>query len=354
MPLSGGLDSCTVALIVYNMCYLLFNQLKKSQDPLYCARVTADDGAIGDQHLKAFRNNDKTIPTILTTSQKLSTGVDALNVRNIVLMRPVNSMIEFKQIIGRGTRLFDGKDYFTVLDFVKAYEHFNDPEWDGEPIAPEPPRTGMQGEGFEESGQPPIADGGNERPQKIVIKLADGKERTIQHMMATTFWSPDGRPMSAAQFVEKLFGELPLFFKDEDALRQLWSEPATRKALLEQLSEKGYGLEQLAEISASISAEKSDLYDVLAYVAFALPPITRQERVDAHKPDILPRYDAKLQAFIDFVLGQYVKQGVSELDQDKLGSLIALKYHTVNEAAETLGGVQAIRDTFVGFQKFLY
>ncbi len=332
----------------------LINQLKKSKDPLYCARVTADDGAIGDQHLKAFRNNDKTIPTILTTSQKLSTGVDALNVRNIVLMRPVNSMIEFKQIIGRGTRLFDGKDYFTVLDFVKAYEHFNDPEWDGEPIAPEPPRTGTQGEGFEEGEQPPIADGGNERPQKIVIKLADGKERAIQHMMATTFWSPDGRPMSAAQFVEKLFGELPLFFKDEDALRQLWSEPATRKALLEQLSEKGYGLEQLAEISASISAEKSDLYDVLAYVAFALPPITRQERVDAHKPDILPRYDAKLQAFIDFVLGQYVKQGVSELDQDKLGSLITLKYHTVNEAAETLGGVQAIRDTFVGFQKFLY
>ena len=332
----------------------LINQLKKSKDPLYCARVTADDGAIGDQHLKAFRNNDKTIPTILTTSQKLSTGVDALNVRNIVLMRPVNSMIEFKQIIGRGTRLFDGKDYFTVLDFVKAYEHFNDPEWDGEPIAPEPPRTATQGEGFEEGGQPPIADGGNERPQKIVIKLADGKERTIQHMMATTFWSPDGRPMSAAQFVEKLFGELPQFFKDEDALRQLWSEPATRKALLEQLSEKGYGLEQLAEISASISAEKSDLYDVLAYVAFALPPITRQERVDAHKPDILPRYDAKLQAFIDFVLGQYVKQGVSELDQDKLGSLITLKYHTVNEAAETLGGVQAIRDTFVGFQKFLY
>ena len=109
----------------------LINQLKKSTDPNYCHRVTADDGSLGDQHLRDFQDNEKTIPTILTTSQKLSTGVDACNIRNIVLMRPINSMIEFKQIIGRGTRLFDGKDYFTIYDFVKAHYHFNDPEWDG-------------------------------------------------------------------------------------------------------------------------------------------------------------------------------------------------------------------------------
>ncbi len=91
-------------------------------------RVTANDGKLGDQHLRDFQDNEKTIPTILTTSQKLSTGVDARNVRNIVLLRPVNSMIEFKQIIGRGTRLYDGKDYFTIYDFVRAHHHFNDPE----------------------------------------------------------------------------------------------------------------------------------------------------------------------------------------------------------------------------------
>ena len=114
------------------------NQLKTSKNPNYCARVTADDGALGEQYLSDFQDNEKTIPTILTTSQKLSTGVDARNIRNIVLMRPINSMIEFKQIIGRGTRLFDGKEYFTIYDFVDAYQHFADPEWDGEPIAPEP------------------------------------------------------------------------------------------------------------------------------------------------------------------------------------------------------------------------
>ncbi|MBX3328721.1 MAG: DEAD/DEAH box helicase family protein, partial [Nitrospira sp.] len=101
----------------------LINQMKASTDPNYCRRVTANDGELGEQHLRDFQDNEKTIPTILTTSQKLSTGVDARNIRNIVLMRPINSMIEFKQIIGRGTRLYDGKDYFTIYDFVKAHHH---------------------------------------------------------------------------------------------------------------------------------------------------------------------------------------------------------------------------------------
>ena len=123
----------------------LINQMKTSKDPNYCQRVTANDGALGEQHLRDFQDNEKTIPTILTTSQKLSTGVDARNIRNIVLMRPINSMIEFKQIIGRGTRLYDGKDYFTIYDFVKAHHHFSDPEWDGEPIEPEPQEPASPG-----------------------------------------------------------------------------------------------------------------------------------------------------------------------------------------------------------------
>jgi type I restriction enzyme R subunit len=331
----------------------LINRIKKSSDPNYCVRVTADEGEPGDQWLRTFQDNEKTIPTILTTSQKLSTGVNARNVRNIVLMRPINTMIEFKQIIGRGTRLFDGKDYFTIYDFVKAYEHFNDPEWDGEPMEPvvsepKPPKE----PGYEEEGAkyelPP------ERPKQIKIKLADGKERAIQHMMATSYWSPDGKPISANQMVEKLFGELPRFFKDEDELRRLWSKPDTRKALLQGLAEKGFGAEQLTEISRIINAEKSDVFDVLAYIAFAMAPITRSERVETRKSNILGHYDSKLQAFLDFVLAQYVKQGVGELDQEKLGDLLQLKYHTVMDAADQLGGVPAIRDTFIGFQQYLY
>lgn len=333
----------------------LINQMKTSSDPNYCERVTAEDGALGDQWLRTFQDNEKTIPTILTTSQKLSTGVDARNVRNIVLMRPIGTMIEFKQIIGRGTRLFDGKDYFTIYDFVKAYEHFSDPEWDGEPMEPvvadpRPPKEG----GCEEEGADYEAPPATERPKQIKIKLADGKERTIQHMMATSYWSPDGKPISGNQMIEKLFGELPRFFRDEDELRRLWSKPDTRKALLSSLAEKGFAGEQLAEISRMINAEKSDLYDVLAYIAFALAPITRSERVEARRGQIFARYDGKLQTFLDFVLAQYVRQGVEELDQEKLGNLLELKYHSVADAADELGGVPVIRETFVGFQQYLY
>jgi type I restriction enzyme R subunit len=336
----------------------LINQMKTSADPNYCERVAANDGEIGNQHLKAFQDNEKTIPTILTTSHKLSTGVDARNVRNIVLMRPIKSMIEFKQIIGRGTRLYEGKDYFTIYDFVKAYEHFNDPEWDGEPVEPEPPTTiACPGEpGLRERPQPPI-DPDYERPArptKIKIKLADGKERQIQSMTATTFWSPDGTPISAAQFVERLFGQLPAFFKDEDQLVKLWSEPTTRKALLASLAEKGFGATALAEMAEVINAEKSDIFDVLSYIAFAKPPVTREERVETRKPGILSHYEEHLQAFLDFVLAQYVSHGVSELDDAKLTTLLQLKYSDTGDAIEFLGGAAAIRSAFIGFQRYIY
>jgi type I restriction enzyme R subunit len=335
----------------------LVNQMKTgSHDPNYCVRVTADEGARGEQWLRAFQDNEKTIPTILTTSQKLSTGVDARNIRNIILMRPINSMIEFKQIIGRGTRLFEGKDYFTIVDFVKAYEHFNDPEWDGEPLEPEQPRPKKPNSGEEEEkiDTPANDDDEQEPTQKLKIRLADGKERTIQHISATSFWDPSGKPISAKQFIENLFGELPQLFKDEAELRALWGRPDTRKALLNGLEERGFGGEQLKEVTRIVDAENSDLFDVLAYIAYSRAPVTRAERVATHRPQILAQYEPKLQEFLDFVLGQYVGHGVSELDQEKLASLLELKYHTVNDAADQLGGTSAIRDAFVGFQRYLY
>ncbi|MCD6525438.1 MAG: DEAD/DEAH box helicase family protein [Desulfuromonas sp.] len=341
----------------------LINQMKTGSEPNYCVRVTARDGAEGERWLRTFQDNEKTIPTILTTSQKLSTGVDARNVRNIVLMRPVNSMIEFKQIVGRGTRLFDGKDYFTIYDFVQAYKHFSDPEWDGEPEWDDNstgPGTCETTEVRERDGDyDPAATESDEgevpqRREKIKIKLADGKERSIQHMMATTFWNPDGKPMSAAQFVEQLYGELPVLFKDEDELRAVWGQPDTRKALLNGLAEKGFGDEQLAEAGIMINAEQSDVFDVLAYIAFTLPPISREERVESHKDEIYTRYEDTQQVFLEFVLGEYVKEGVGELDLSKLPGLLELKYGNVNDASAQLGGVSQIRETFVGFQQHLY
>jgi type I restriction enzyme R subunit len=315
--------------------------------------VTANDGELGEQHLRDFQDNERTIPTILTTSQKLSTGVDARNIRNIVLMRPINSMIEFKQIIGRGTRLYDGKDYFTIYDFVKAHHHFNDVEWDGEPMEPE---GKAKTSGPEPQRAPTLhkSEPSARRP-KVKVKLADGKARTVQHMTVTSFWHPDGTPMSATQFLEALFGKLPEFFKDEDELRALWSAPDTRKKLLERLAEKGFGTQQLAEMQKIIDAEKSDLFDVLAHVAYALAPQTREERAARAMAVISTRFNSKQQVFLDFVLSQYVMVGVEELSQEKLTPLLRLRYRdSIADAVADLGRPEEIGKVFSGFQKYLY
>jgi type I restriction enzyme R subunit len=187
------------------------------------------------------------------------------------------------------------------------------------------------------------------------VKLADGKERTIQHMMATTFWHSDGTPMSAQQFTELLFGKLPEFFKDEAELRAIWSVPETRKKLLQGLAEKGFGREQLAEMQKIIDAEKSDIFDVLAYVAYALPTQTREERAARAKVIISGHFDAKQQIFLDFVLSHYVRVGVEELDQEKLTPLLHLKYNdSISDAVADLGRPEEIGKVFVGFQKYLY
>lgn len=359
----------------------LINQMKQSTDPNYCQRVTAADGALGDQHLRDFQDNEKTIPTILTTSQKLSTGVDARNVRNIVLLRPVNSMIEFKQIVGRGTRLYDGKDYFTVYDFVKAHHHFHDDEWDGPPLPPEPPSPPKVPKEpcpvchrvkcvclkqpkprCLHCGQSPCVcpcPKCHEHPcvciKRAKVKLADGKERNIKHMVVTSFWHPDGTPMSAQQFMESLFGKLPEFFKNEEELRRLWSLPETRRKLLAGLSENGFGKDQLAEMQRIIEAEKCDLFDVLAYVAYAMAPLTREQRSNQAMAKISEYFSPKQKVFLGFVLAHYVAEGVEELDQTKLTPLLKLKYHdSIADAVDDLGPPQEIGEVFSGFQKYLY
>ncbi|MFG0244851.1 MAG: EcoAI/FtnUII family type I restriction enzme subunit R [Phycisphaerales bacterium JB052] len=330
----------------------LINQMKASSDPDYCVRVTANDGAAGEHFLRKFQDNEKTIPTVLTTSRKLSTGVDARNVRHIVLLRPIKSMIEFKQIIGRGTRLYDDKDHFTIWDFVKAYENFNDPEWDGPPDEPAPssPRAPREPGPDDDPGP----DETPEPRQRTRVKLADGKERLIEHMSSTSFWSPEGRPLSAVEFIKRLFGELPDLFETEEELRELWSQPATRRGVMEGLVERGYSKQQLGDISRMINAADSDLFDVLAYIAFATPPVSRAERVESHQPLIASSYDGAQREFVEFVLDHYVSHGVGELDDSKLPSLLDLRYQSVDDAVRSLGSVSDIRSTFVDFQRLLY
>jgi len=362
----------------------LINQIKTSSNPNYCVRVTAEDGALGESYLELFQDNEKSIPTILTTSSKLSTGVDARNVRNIVLLKPIKSMIEFKQIIGRGTRLFDDKDYFTIYDYVNAYELFSDPNWDGEPepcskchcipceCKKEPPQPCLVcGQSpcicvkevcTECLSDPCICDsvcsdcGQNpcECKKMVRIQLPNGSTRSISHLIATSFWGPDGKPITAKEFLANLFGELPEFFANEDELKEIWSDPHTRQKLLLALDEKGYGLDNLNEIKKVIDAPDTDLYDVLTFIAYDKEPVSREIRVRDHELKIYSGYDDKQKEFIRFVLDQYISQGVEELSEDKLSSLLTLKYQTKHDAVRELGDPSSIRSVFKEFQKNLY
>jgi type I restriction enzyme R subunit len=354
----------------------LINQNKKSKEPNYCVRVTANDAELGEQYLREFQDNEKSVPTILTTSQKLSTGVDARNIRNIVLMRPINSMVEFKQIIGRGTRLFDGKNYFTVYDFVNASEKFKDPEWDGEPEQPElcskcgkypceceiesPKPCPVCGkvpcecpietpEPCPKCGQSPCIC-----KRMVKIKLRDGKELEIEHIVESTFWGPNGEQLTVQQFLNLLYGKLPEFFKNEAELRFIWANPSTRKSLLEKLSDAGFGKDDLTSLQQLIDAENSDLFDVLEFISYSVKPITRELRVASAQKNIFASLDNEQKEFLDFVLSKYIETGVEELDQEKLPGLLELKYQAVSDAAEKLGGVERIRNLFIDFQPYLY
>ena len=335
------------------------NQVKDNPDPHYCERVTADDGKLGEQHLREFQDNEKTLPTILTTSHKLSTGVDARNVRNIVLLRPIRSMIEFKQIIGRGTRTFDGKDFFTIYDFVRAHEHFRDPEWDGEPLPPEEPsEPGKPGStGPEprpgEPGPDPTVDP-PDPAERVVVRLADGKERNIRYIASTTYWSHDGKPITAQEFMDQLFGDIGTLVASEDELRTVWSDPGRRMAFIQRLVELGYDADRIEDMRRLIDAPNSDIFDVLAYVRFTLAPLTRSQRAEAARSTGLSGYEPEMREFLDYVLRAYEAHGVAELAPVKIADFLRIRYGGTNDAKRRLGPVPAIRDAFVDIQAHLF
>jgi len=173
-------------------------------------------------------------------------------------------------------------------------------------------------------------------------------------MSTTRFYDASGRVISAQQFLENMCVDLKELFGSPDALRTLWANPTTRKQLLATLETMDYSEERLSEIQRLLMAEGSDLYDVLANVAYAMTPITREARVKAHREAIERKYDDRLQAFISFVLGQYVQEGVSELDPEKLPALLELKYEDTIIGARELGGVSNVKTAFTDFQQYLY
>jgi type I restriction enzyme R subunit len=338
---------------------IAIDKFKSVKDNNYCVRVTSDEGDIGRNFLEDFQNNDKDIPTILTSSKMLTTGVDAKNVRNVVLTAPIKSMTEFKQIIGRGTRVFEGKDFFTIIDFVGATNLFYDDRWDGvaEPIdEPKPPKPKPTDSG---SGEDDTTGGGGEieppipPKEKVTIDIKGKKLKVIN--IETTYVGDDGRPLKTDEYLELLIGILGKFYNDEQGLRDIWSNPSNRKDLLNKLREMNIDESQLEDLKEIFEAVNSDIYDVLAHLSFNLDIKTRNERAIAvENSTFIEKYhNEKAKDFIEFILEKYKKYGFKELEENKLSTLIEQSGFDKKDLMASFGEFK-IRDEYFGLQREIY
>jgi len=332
------------------------NRHKTVRDMDYCVRVTSDEGQRGKEKLEQFQDNDKDIPVILTSSQMLTTGVDARNVRNIVLVRNINSMVEFKQIIGRGTRIFDGKDYFTIIDYTGATNNFYDEKWDGAPEDQE--TTTKPGKGTPPN--PPRSEPNNpkaKKKEKVIVKLAQGRKVEIIDI-DTRYVGADGTPLNAEEFLKQLVGSLPSLFKDVEQLRTIWKNPSERALLFTELENAGFGANNLKDLKSMMNAEDSDIFDVLAYLSFNTPMKTRKERVsrvNGNEQVFAVYSDFKAIDFLKFVLLRYEVDGVEELGEDKIGDLIKLsELGSIQDAKNVFGGLPQLKQAYYQLQENIY
>ncbi|RXG21116.1 EcoAI/FtnUII family type I restriction enzme subunit R [Leeuwenhoekiella aequorea] len=333
------------------------NKHKTISDPKYCVRVTSDEGKHGRELLEEFQDNDRDIPVILTSSKMLTTGVDARNVRNIVLTTPIASMVEFKQIIGRGTRLFEGKDFFTIIDFVGATNLFYDEAWDGEPedIDSGGDSTTMK---TRPPKKPKVEDPEEpyEKKEKLIISLSSGRKIKVTDI-DTRYIDENGKPLTAREFLEKLIGELPKIYRDEAHLRKIWSNPDTRASLLKSLGDLGFDNEQLNELRNMIATPACDIFDVLSHISFSSDLITRKQRVEFVKGD--PKFfevykNLEARDFLFFVLQHYENYGIEELQRDKLGDLVKLKLGTSKDAKAAFGDMKTLLGAYYKLQENIY
>jgi len=338
---------------------IAIDKYKSIKDNNYCVRVTSDEGAIGRNFLEMFQNNDRDIPTILTSSKMLTTGVDAKNVRNIVLAAPIKSMTEFKQIIGRGTRVFEGKDFFTIMDFVGATNLFYDPAWDGEDlptddVGEKQPKEKKERTEKTESDEIETSDD-KPRHEKVTIDIKGKKLKVIN--IETTYVGMDGIPLKTEDYLELLIGVLGKFYNNEEGLREIWSNPANRKGLLQKLSDIQIDESLLNDLKVIFEAEDSDIYDILTHISFNLDIKTRAERVIGveNSAFVEKLHNEKAKEYIEFILERYKKDGVKELDEDKLGKLVDLSgLGSVREVAQNFGGIAQMRDEYFELQREIY
>ncbi|AJC91919.1 type I restriction/modification system, R subunit [Campylobacter subantarcticus LMG 24377] len=316
----------------------------------YCVRVTSDEGKIGLEYLKQFQDNDKSYPVILTSSKMLTTGVDARNVRNIVLLANIGSIIEFKQIIGRGTRVYEGKDFFTILDFTGVTRLFYDPKWDGEQIKDEEKTEVKTIQNKREQSNPKEAT----KQKEVTVHLKGTKLKVLD--ITTSYIGDSDKPLSTKEFLEFLVGKLAEFYNDETRLREIWSNQASRKEFLQKLEKDRISEQVLEELTVIFEQKDCDVYDVLAHLSFNSEIKTRHERVlNVKNSTFLKRFQKeKALRLVEFLLDRYQEYGIKDFDSG-LKTLIDLSsLGSVKELVSEFEGMENLKQCIDDLQREIY
>ncbi|EAK9994193.1 DEAD/DEAH box helicase [Campylobacter lari] len=316
----------------------------------YCVRVTSDEGKIGLEYLKQFQDNDKSYPVILTSSKMLTTGVDARNVRNIVLLANIGSIIEFKQIIGRGTRVYEGKDFFTILDFTGVTRLFYDPKWDGEQIKDEEKTEVKTIQN--KRGQSSLKE--TTKQKEVTVHLKGTKLKVLD--ITTSYIGDSDKPLSTKEFLEFLVGKLAEFYDDEVKLREIWSNQASRKEFLQKLEKDRISEQVLEELTVIFEQKDCDVYDVLAHLSFNSEIKTRHERVlNVKNSAFLKRFQKeKALKLVEFLLDRYQEYGIKDFDSG-LKTLIDLSsLGSVKELVGEFEGMENLKQCIDDLQREIY
>jgi type I restriction enzyme R subunit len=337
------------------------------QDPDYVCRVTPDEGAVGRGHLSNFQDVERRSPVILTTSQMLTTGVDAPTVQNVVLVRVINAMTEFKQIIGRGSRVRDdyGKLFFSILDYTgSATRLFADPDFDGDPSIETEQHIDEEGQPIEE--ETVVTPEEEPEPSEEVLPPDDdtpvdrrkfyfdgGVVEIASHLVYEL--DSDGNQLRVVRFTDYTADKVRTLYANAAELRAKWADPEHRQEIIERLAERGIDFDELA---AAADQPDADPLDLLCHIAFNAPLRTRRERachLRNEKKDFFETYGAEAQAVLNELLEKYTEHGVAQFVIPDTLEVPPINGHgNVVEIAKLFGGEKELVDAIHQLQALLY
>lgn len=348
------------------------NQDLVQQYPDYVVRIVSEEGDIGKGHLSKFMDIDEPIPVVVTTSKLLSTGVDVPTCKNIVIFRMVNSMTEFKQIVGRGTRVREDKEklFFTILDYTgSATRNFADPDFDGEPPLitedeidgdgniidggewiPNPPTNEPDDlEDDDDNNNPPQGEEGGEPRKKYYI--SEGEVSIVAESVQILDASGKLRTIQFTQYAKE---QIKTMFPSVNDFRSKWNDLQKRQHILDELENIGISIDQLMEITKQ---QEADPFDLICFVAFDLKPLTRKQRAELlkkNKPDFFAEYSDKAKQVLNMILEKYVEYGLNQIRPDIISVEPIAQQGNPIEIVNEFGGIDQFKKAIEELQILLY